>query len=54
MADGRLRTMMTGADGDAIFIEMPRDTFVWHVGDNEGQNARLAKRRANGTQTGNR
>jgi transposase-like protein len=35
MADGWLRAMMSGADGDAVFVEMPRDAFIRHAGNDE-------------------
>ena len=53
MTDGRLRTMMTGTHGDTVLVQVPRDAFIRHARNDEGQNARFAQRGADGPQTGN-
>ena len=34
--------MMASADGDAVFVEVPRDAFVRHAGNDEGQTSGVA------------
>ena len=45
---------MAGADGNAVLVKMPCDTFIRHPGNYKGYDTRLGCRRADGAQTGNR
>ena len=48
----RHRTVVSGADGDAVLVEMPRDVFVRHARNDEREHARLVLRGPDWPQAG--